>query len=73
MRKNKVLSVIGIVLSSLAFGASIFELVYCLIHKMGLIILMPLLMVIVMGAILAANIANMRKINKKIKRTKKGE
>lgn len=73
MRKNKVLSVMGIFFSSLAFVVSVIELVFCLIHKMGGIIIMPLLLIIVMGAILAANIINMMRINQQRKRIKKGE
>lgn len=61
MKKNKKISVVGVVLSSVAFIASVIELVFC-IMKSPQLILMPVLLIILMFAVMVANIINLIRI-----------
>ena len=61
MKKNKKISIVGVVLSSVAFIASVIELVFC-IMKSPQLILMPVLLILLMFAVLVANIINLIRI-----------
>ena len=61
MKKNKKISIVGVVLSSVAFIASVIELVFC-IMKSPQLILMPVLLILVMFAVMVANIINLIRI-----------
>lgn len=61
MKKNKKISIVGVVLSSVAFIASVIELVFC-IMKSPQLILMPVLLMILMFAVLVANLINLIRI-----------
>ena len=68
MKKNKKISIVGVVLSSVAFIASVIELVFC-IMKSPQLILMPVLLILLMFAVMVANIINLIRIinyNKKV-------
>ena len=58
MKKNKKISIVGVVLSSVAFIASVIELVFC-IMKSPQLILMPVLLILLMFAVMVANIINL--------------
>ena len=61
MKKNKKISIVGVVLSSVAFIASAIELVFC-IMKSPQLILMPVLLILLMFAVMVANIINLIRI-----------
>lgn len=61
MKKNKKISIVGVVLSSVAFIASVIELVFCVMNTPQLI-LMPVLLMILMFAVLVANLINLIRI-----------
>lgn len=61
MKKNKKISIVGVVLSSVAFIASVIELVFC-IMKSPQLILMPVLLILLMFAVMVANIINLIRI-----------
>lgn len=61
MKKNKKISIVGVVLSSVAFIASVIELVFC-IMKSPQLILMPVLLILLMFAVLVANLINLIRI-----------
>ena len=61
MKKNKRISIVGVVLSSIALIASIIELVFCVINTPQLI-LMPVLLILLMFAVLVANLINLIRI-----------
>ena len=63
MKKNKKISIVGIVLASVAFIASIVELIFCVMHSPELI-LMPVLLILLMFAVLVANVINFIRIVK---------
>ncbi|MGN0459600.1 MAG: hypothetical protein ACI4HL_01660 [Ruminococcus sp.] len=67
MKKNKKISIVGVVLSSLAFIAAVIELVFCLMNTPHLI-LMPVLLILLMFAVLVANLVNLIRILKYDKR-----
>ena len=61
MKKNKKISIVGVVLSSVAFIASVIELVFC-IMKSPQLILMPVLLILLMFAVMVANLINLIRI-----------
>ena len=61
MKKNKKISIVGVVLSSVAFIASVIELVFC-IMKSPQLILLPVLLILLMFAVMVANIINLIRI-----------
>lgn len=61
MKKNKRISIIGVILSSIALIASIIEIVFCVMKNLN-IILMPVLLMLIMAAVLTANIVNLLRI-----------
>ena len=67
MKKNKKISIVGVVLSSLAFVAAVIELVFCVMNTPQLI-LMPVLLILLMFAVLVANLVNLIRIVKYNKR-----
>lgn len=71
MEKNKGISVLGVIFSSIALVASIVELIFCIIHQLS-IILMPILLIVMMGTVLIANIINLLRVNNHNKHLKKG-
>lgn len=61
MKKNKRISIIGVIFSSIALIASIVEIFFCVMKSLD-IILMPILLMLIMLAVLTANIVNLMRI-----------
>ncbi len=61
MGKNKGISIMGVILSSIALIISIVEIFFCVLKGLS-IILMPILLMLIMLAVLTANIVNLKRI-----------
>lgn len=61
MKKSKRISILGLIFSSIALIVSIVEIYIC-VDKALNIILMPVLLMLIMLAVLTANIVNLKRI-----------
>lgn len=61
MRKSRRISIIGVIFSSIALIGAAIELFFCIEHKLN-ILFMPIMLLILMSAVLAANIVNLLRI-----------